>query len=277
MNGNSRNEYRFLALLATLIVAAAVLFVLLTNHLHYQFPPEDQKDLALLEQDSIMFGGEYVMLGTSPESTGEATDVEEPEQVEDVKPEPDIAGEDLRDAGEPAKQPKPVVTAKEESPMKVKEKPKEKEKPVKTGPATDENTVEKQEKVKRGVDAATENKVKNAFGKSSGTGNGKQGSPNGNNNTGALNGKPGIGGLDGYTLEYWGRPHSQWTGTVVVRVRVDTRGKIVEATCVGGTGGAYSHPSVRRYCEQETLKSRFSVPKSTTTEGIGTVTWRFVD
>ena len=84
--------------------------------------------------------------------------------------------------------------------MKVKEKPKEKEKPKKTGPATDEKPAEKQEQVKRGVDAATESKVKNAFGKSSGAGSGKQGSPNGNNPTGALSGKPGIGGLDGYTL-----------------------------------------------------------------------------
>lgn len=81
----------------------------------------------------------------------------------------------------------------------------------------------------------------------------------------------------GYTLEHWGRPHSQWTGTVVVKVRVNTHGRIIEAHCVGGTGGAYAHPSVRRYCEQETLKSAFSVRTNTTTEGVGTVTWRFVD
>ena len=272
-----RNEFRIVALLLTLIISAGGVLILVNSFLHYQYPPEDMKDLAALEQDSIMFGGEYVMLGTSPEAVGEEIDTEEPEQPQEVQPKPDVAGDDLADAGEPAKQPKPVVTAKQESPMKVKEKPKEKEKPKKTGPATDEKPAEKQEQVKRGVDAATESNVKNAFGKSSGAGSGKQGSPNGNNPSGALSGKPGIGGLDGYTLEYWGRPHSQWTGTVVVRVRVNTRGKIVEAKCVGGTGGAYSHPSVRRYCEQETLKSAFSVPKSTTTEGIGTVTWRFVD
>lgn len=265
------------ALMATMLVSVGIVAMLVYSSLHYQFPPENLKDLALLEQDTIMFGGEYVMLGNSPEATSEQINEQEPEQAEELQPQPKVQGEDLEDAGEPAKQTPPPVTAKEPSPMKVKEKPKEKEKPKKAGPAVDEKPAEKQEKVKRGTDAATDNKVKNAFGKSSGSGQGKQGSPNGNNDSGALQGKPGIGGLDGYTLEHWGRPHSQWTGTVVVRVRVNTRGKIVEATCVGGSGGAYAHPSVRRYCEQETLKSAFSVPKSTTTEGVGTVTWRFVD
>ena len=190
-----RNEYRLVALFATLIISAGILLIILNSYLHYQYPPEDMKDLAALEQDSIMFGGEYVMLGTSPEAVGEESDTEEPEQVEEVQPKPDVAGEDLNDAGEPAKQAKPVVTAKAESPMKVKEKPKEKEKPKKTGPATDEKPAEKQEQVKRGTDAATENKVKNAFGKASGSGSGKQGSPNGNSDSGALSGKPGTGVL----------------------------------------------------------------------------------
>ena len=168
-----RNEFRIVALLLTLIISAGGVLILVNSFLHYQYPPEDMKDLAALEQDSIMFGGEYVMLGTSPEAVGEEIDTEEPEQPQEVQPKPDVAGDDLADAGEPAKQPKPVVTAKQESPMKVKEKPKEKEKPKKTGPATDEKPAEKQEQVKRGVDAATESKVKNAFGKSSGAGSGK--------------------------------------------------------------------------------------------------------
>ena len=157
-----RNEFRIVALLLTLIISAGGVLILVNSFLHYQYPPEDMKDLAALEQDSIMFGGEYVMLGTSPEAVGEEIDTEEPEQPQEVQPKPDVAGDDLADAGEPAKQPKPVVTAKQESPMKVKEKPKEKEKPKKTGPATDEKPAEKQEQVKRGVDAATESKVKNA-------------------------------------------------------------------------------------------------------------------
>lgn len=271
---NNRNKNEMASALITLLLMAVVLCVLVFSHLHYQYPPENGKELqADLQQDSIMFGGEYVMLGNTPEpNPSEDMDNEQPEQAEEVAEKPSTEGEDLEDAGQPAKQPKPLVQSKQESPMKVKEKKVEKKQ--KTGPS--EEQIAQKEKEKRNKNAVN-SKIANAFGKSGGSGKGKQGSPDGNSSSGSLTGKPGIGGLVGYTLEYWGRPHSQWTGTVVVKVRVNTRGRIIEAHCVGGTGGAYAHPSVRRYCEQETLKSAFSVPKNTTTEGVGTVTWRFVD
>jgi outer membrane biosynthesis protein TonB len=273
----NKNKNEIIAIIATLLLHVVVLLILVFNSLHYQFPPKDANQLETqVQNEEIMFGGEYVMLGNTPEPTASnEMQSQSPEQADEVQQEPNIAGEDLEDAGEPAKQAKPTVTSKAESPMKIKEKP-EVVKPKKTGPASDDNVTSKTEKVKRGVDAATNSRVKGAFGKSSGNGSGKQGSPNGNSDSGALNGRPGIGGLVGYTLEYWGRPHSQWEGTVVIRVRVNTRGKVVEARCVGGTGGAYAHPSVRRDCEQESMKSAFSVPKNTTTEGIGTITWRFI-
>ena len=89
-------------------------------------------------------------------------------------------------------------------------------------------------------------------------------------------GKPDIGGLVGYTLEHWGRPHSYWTGSVTVRVRVNARGKVIEAKVHSGKGEAWSHNEVRRSCEQESLKSAFSVPKNTTQEGVGYITWTFI-
>ena len=273
MTDNNKNEIK--AFLLTLLVVLAMVLLLLFTGLHYEYPPRDM-DLVQLKQDSIMFGGEYVMLGNTPQPTeSEEMDAENPETATETAEQPSVEGDDLEDAGEPAKQAKPVVTAKEPSPMKVKEKPKE-EKPKKTGPATTQNETSKQEKVKNGTNAATENRVKNSFGKSAGSGSGKQGSPEGNASTGALSGKPGIGGLVGYTLEHWGRPHSRYTGSVTVRVRVDARGKITEATAISGSGEAWSHPEVRKSCETETLKSAFSVPKNTTTEAVGTVIWRFV-
>ena len=89
--------------------------------------------------------------------------------------------------------------------------------------------------------------------------------------------QPGISGLVGYTAEYWGRPHSKWTGKINVLVRVNPCGKVIEAHAVSGSGEAWSHPEVRRSCEQAALKSAFSVPKNRTTEGIGTITWRFIE
>ena len=275
MDNNRKNQIA--ALIITLLLALITVGILVSCGLHYEYPPKDM-NLVELKQDSTMFGGEYVMLGNTPETTeSEQMDTELPENAEEVDAEPDVAGDDLEDAGEPAKQTPPVVTAKQESPMKVKEKPKE-EKPKKTGPATETpKTTDKQTKVQRGKDAAPKNdRVKDAFGKSSGKGSGKQGSTSGNSNQGAATGKPGIGGLVGYTLEYWGRPHSRWTGSVTVRVRVNARGKVIEARAVSGKGEAWSHTEVRRSCEQESLKSAFSVPKNTTTEGVGNITWTFI-
>lgn len=272
-NNSRRNEIT--AALITLLLLVATLLVLVYTNLRYQWPPADM-EIAQLKQDSIMFGGEFVMLGNTPDPTeSDEMDSEAPNEADDVLQQPSVEGDDMDDAGPAAKKPKPVVTTPEESPMKVKEKPKE-EKKQKTGPTTDKKPDAKQEQVKRGTDAATNSRVKNAFGKSGGTGTGKQGSPDGNASHGALGGKPGLGGLVGYTLEYWGRPHSKWEGKVNVRVRVNTRGKVIEAKAVSGSGEAWAHPEVRRSCEEESLKSAFSVPKNTTTEGIGTITWRFI-
>ena len=162
---NRKNEIR--AFLLTLLVVLITVLLLLFTGMHYEYPPRDM-DLVQLKQDSIMFGGEYVMLGNTPQPTeSEEMDTENPETAEEVAEQPSVEGDDLEDAGEPAKQAKPLVTAKEPSPMKVKEKPKE-EKPKKTGPATTQNEASKQEKVKKGNDAATNNRVKNSFGKSQG-------------------------------------------------------------------------------------------------------------
>ena len=262
------------ALLTALLIALAIL-LMVSCHLRYQYPPEGV-DLSQLEQDSIMFGGEFVMLGNQLDpSESEQMDTESPTDAE-VAPEPNVEGDDLDDAGEPAHQAKPLVSAKDPSPMKVKEQPKT-EKPKKTGPATDTKPDPNKERVKRGQQTSDADKrTASAFGKSSGSGSGKQGSPNGNSTQGALSGKPGIGGLVGYTLEYWGRPHSYWTGSVTVRVRVNARGKVIEAKVHSGKGEAWSHNEVRRSCEQESLKSAFSVPKNTTQEGVGYITWTFI-
>ena len=68
-------------------------------------------------------------------------------------------------------------------------------------------------------------------------------------------------------------PNSKWSGRVVVRVTVNPRGQVTKANAVSATGDLASHPEVRRACEQAALKSSFSVPKNTMTEGIGTVTY----
>lgn len=276
MNENRNNK--IVALLATLLLSGSTVLVMVYTNLHYEFPPKDM-ELAQLQQDSIMFGGDYVMLGNMPDPTeSQEMDLETPAPTDAKADQPDVDGDDLEDAGEPQPKPtpKPLVTAKEESPMKVKDKPKE-DKNQKTGPTTAKKPDTKQEQVKRGKETANKtDRVADAFGKNTGKGAGKQGSPDGNAEQGERRGQPGISGLVGYTAEYWGRPHSKWVGKINVQVRVNTRGKVIEAHAVSGSGEAWSHPEVRRSCEKAALESAFSVPKNRTSEGIGTITWKFI-
>lgn len=281
------------ALLLTLLITGGTLALLLHFTLRYEQDP-NLPDLTQLAQDSILFGGEYVMLGNTMDLVqNDLMDQEsaDPSASPDEGDDPDIDADDLEDAGEANHKTPPVVTQKTESPHKVKEQPKETE-PKKSGPVKEnEKKVEKPKAQDRKAEAqetksknaeqksstsnATSNRVKNAFGNGNGSGGGQQGSASGNSNQGVLAGKPGISGLVGYTLDYWAKPvpNSKWSGRVTVRVTVNPRGQVIKANAVSATGDLASHPEVRRACEQAALKSRFSVPKNTMTEGIGTVTY----
>ena len=113
------------------------------------------------------------------------------------------------------------------------------------------------------------------FGTSGSTGSGKAGSPNGNSSSGALTGKPGIGGLGGYTLENWSRPSSSLEGTITIQVKVNARGNVVSASYASGTGAAAGNQAARSSCIAAARQSSFSVPKNTTTDAVGTITYRF--
>ncbi|MBR6283635.1 MAG: hypothetical protein IKR25_04995 [Muribaculaceae bacterium] len=288
---DSERKNQIAASVITLIILLLTLGLMVSCGLHYEWPPDEPTQVEL-KQDSILFGGEYVMLGNTPEpAESEQMDEPQPDTAEKMEPEPNVAGDDLEDAGEPAKQAPEPVTAKEPSPMKVKEKPKE-EKPKKTGPAVETpKPTEKQPKVKRAEESTPKptekqpntkrsdnatpktDRVKDAFGKSSGKGSGKQGSPDGNSDKGAVSGKPSIGGLEGYTLAHWETTHSQHYGSVVVKVNVAPNGQVKAAHAVSGSGAAWSDVALRRRCEAAALRCRFSVPKGRTTEGIGTITY----
>jgi outer membrane biosynthesis protein TonB len=289
-----RRKNSLWALLLTLLITVGTLALLLRFTLRYEQDP-NMPDLTQLAQDSILFGGDYVMLGNTMDNLqNEFMDQEAADQSASPEEgdEPDIDGDDMEDAGEVNQKTPPLVTQKTESPHKVKEPPKEAE-PKKSGPTKPNDKVVEKPKAKdkkaeaqetkskttteqkTSTSNATDNKVKNAFGNKGGNGGGQQGSPSGNSNQGVLAGKPGIGGLVGYTLDYWAKPipNSKWSGRVVVRVTVSPRGQVTKASAISATGDLASHPEVRRACEQAALKSRFSVPKNTMTEGIGTVTY----
>ena len=289
-----RRKHSLWALLLTLLLTVGTLALLLRFTLRYEQLP-DRPDLTQLAQDSILFGGDYVMLGNTLDNVqNDLMDEKsaEPSASPEQGDEPDIDADDLEDAGEANQKTPPLVTQKTESPHKVKEQPKEAE-PKKSGPVKEnEKKVEKPKAKDKKAEAqetkskntseqktptssAADNRVKNAFGSGKGQGGGQQGAASGNSSQGVLAGKPGVTGLAGYTLEYWAKPvpNSKWSGRVMVRVTVDPRGRVTSAKATGATGDLASHPEVRRACEQAALKSQFSVPKNTMTEGIGTVTY----
>jgi hypothetical protein len=288
-----RRKNSLWALLLTLLITVGTLALLLQYSLRYEQDP-NLPDLTQLAQDSILFGGEFVMLGNTLDNVqNDLMDQEasQPSASPEEGDDPDIDADDMEDAGEVNHKTPPLITQKAESPHKVKEQPKEAE-PKKSGPtkendkkvdkpkAKDNKAEAQQTKAKntseqKPTSNATSNRVKNAFGNGNGNGGGQQGSAGGNSNQGVLTGKPGITGLVGYTLDYWAKPvpNSKWSGRVNVKVTVSPRGNVIKATATGASGDLASHPEVRRACEEAALKSRFSVPKNTMTENIGTITY----
>lgn len=270
MKSNKNNT--LLAIIATLLFHVALVFILVTTHLYYSWPPKDQEELEKIPQQEIFFGGEYVQLGNVGDfydnSLADASTAEAAEQAD----EPVMPDNDIRNAGEANDRPKELVSSAEESPMKVAKKKQEDKKPQS---ATKSEQAE-QEKVKAEQEAQRkkiESRMK--FGNSSGSGSGKAGSPNGNSDSGARSGKPGIGGLGGYTLDYWTRPTSTVEGTIIISVKVNARGKVTSASYAGGSGSAAANVAARQSCIAAAKASSFSVPKNTTTDAVGTITYRF--
>lgn len=208
-----------------------------------------------MDDSEILFGGEYVMLG----------DIQEPASDEMAAPEPQTK-EKVSTAIETA-EPEDLITSKQESPMKV-EKPKEETKDK------DKKKKDKETKDAEKRNNAKAKEINSSVAKGFGTGKGKEGSTNGNSDKGATRGTPGY-NLAGRTAESWGRPSSPAEGTVVIRVRVNPKGKVTDATYVSGKGAANASMAVRESCRQASMNSRFSVATNRTTDQMGTITWRF--
>lgn len=251
---------RLLGIIATVILHALFVVTLVTAKLCYD-SSQNQEDV---KQEEILFGGDYVVLGDFDTPVNDAPGME---QVEQAVEQPAVSGEDIADAGPVGETPAPAVTSDAESPMKVQEE-------KNPGPSAEEIAAE-QERVRKQEEAKKKINKRVSFGKTDGTGQGTSGSPDGAVNARLASGAPGVSGLDGYTLSSWGKPSSSVNGVVRIRVRVNSRGKVIEAKYESGSGSAASNVTVRRSCEQAALKSQFSVPKNTTTEGVGVITWRF--
>lgn len=260
---NNPDKNKGLALAATVIFHVAVLLILVLSYLHYKDIPADDD---MVKQDITFFGGEYVMLGGNvlPQSDDlqAASSAQADEQAN--------TGDNADDAGVEGESATPALSTDMESPMQVDREAEQ------AGPT--EAELAEQERIRRRQEAErrTDRLVQGAFNNSSRQGSGSEGQPDGNSPTGARSGSPGVSGLSaGYTLERWGNPSSPVTGSVVIRVRVNSRGQVIEARCTGGSGTAASNNDVRHSCERAAMQSRFKVPTGTVGEAIGYITWNF--
>ena len=254
---------RIIAAIATAVIFIGVLLIVLSLYLTYTgdeprvWPPEDTSEL-LLE-------GEYVMAGDIPEPAHNE-DSPAPDAASDATP----PAEDLVDDGPAGETPTPVISSKQDSPMKVREEPK----PEKPGPTKEELEAREKERQQKEAAERISNRVNFGGAKAGKSTDGKSGSPNVNASSGALSGMPGT-NLKGRTLASWSKPAGNATGTIVVSVRVNRQGRVVSATYSSGTGAIASVSSARRSCEQAALKSRFSVDNDAPAEQTGTSTYRF--
>lgn len=265
-----RRKDKIYAILGTLLFHAAVLLCFVFSFL--KFPPDDVVDFPPAEENEIIFdeveelyaSGEFVRTGDNVEDMI-PTDEPAPSSVESKEPTQDAT--DLKNAGKPA-EPKQTVKSKRESPMKVQEKPK--------GPTKEEIEKEKaRQEAKRQQEARknAEDATKKAFG--GGKGKGTPGSANGNSDTGATTGQPGN-GVKGRSLEHWSSVSSRKTGEIVIRVKVNSQGKVVEAAyqASGSSGAAAADKAMRDRCVAQSLQCRFSVLEDSPVQS-GTITWRF--
>ena len=116
-----RRKNSFWALLLTLLITVGTLALLMRFTLRYEQDP-NLPDMTQLAQDSILFGGEFVMLGNTMDNVQNDIMDEEssdpsasPEQGDD----PDIEADDMEDAGAVAHKTPPLVTQNSESPQQV--------------------------------------------------------------------------------------------------------------------------------------------------------------
>ena len=255
-------------MLLTVVFHAAVAVLLLTLYLRYTPADQQERTWPPVDSSEVLFGGEYVMIGDTPEQA-ESSDAPAPSEVAEATPPAPLA-EAVENTGTPAPTPAPVISSERPSPAKVvKETPTEP-----TGPTKAE--IEAAERAKREEETRQKIASQMKFGSAGAgaSGQGKAGSPDGNSTTGVLSGTPGF-NLKGRSLASWQTPPSAPLGTITVRVSVNRQGQVTDASYQSGTGAAAANTTARDNCVRAARASRFSVDSDAPAIQTGTITYRF--
>lgn len=262
----TQRSARIWAIVATVAFHGVLLWLLLWLCLSYTPGQESERRWPPVDEDEILFGGEYVMVGDdpfNPSLNGEGM----PE--ESVVEETIVEGDDPVDAGVANAAPAPTLASNQPSSVKVNPTPVQKE-----GPTREEIEAAERERRERETAERVSQRVKFGSTTPSNSGSPKSGSQNGNASSGALSGTPGT-DLSGRTLASWAKPTGRSTGTIVIQVTVNRKGTVTQARYISGTGSIAADRAARTSCEQAALKSSFSVAENAPVAQVGRITYRF--
>lgn len=286
---DNENKNRLLAALLTLLIGGGIVTTLIVTKLNSASDSNDS-DINKITADIIDFGIEDEEFVEFEDMIAEAEGAEEldeqneqtmqettSEQITDQAPSQEAGQNELENQGTVNDPPLPPVSSSKESPMKVDKQPEKKIKPQSESKPDATETKKKGENTNTKTNNNTTNttppqnknvaEVANAFNKMN-SGNSTAENANGNNGTAGVTN---VSGLPGDYQGHFAKAPCPGPGTVVVKVSVSSTGQISNARVIGGT--LKNNKRACNICVGLALKSRFGVPKNTTVDREGTITY----
>ncbi len=268
-----RYSNRIYGIIGTLVFHGLLLLALLWGFLSYppkdgvEYPPVAEQLIEADELEPLYDAGDFVRTGDNLEMPT-PDDLTAPSN--ETAEEPTQPGRDADNRGE-AGNPAPPMASREPSPAKVKKE--------KKGPTKEELDAEKKrQEAKKQQEAkkTAEDATRRAFSRDNDAkGSGRAGQKDGNSENGSYVGLVGS-GVTGRSLEHWTTVRSTKTGKIVVRVTVDSEGRVTSASysARGSSGNVAADVAMRRRCEEASRKCQFSRIEGSK-PATGTIIWNF--
>lgn len=257
------------ALIAALIFLWLRLAYVHIYEQHGNWPPRHDGEVVFIQDNFFEVVEEMPVTAVADE---EAAAVENEIPADNASVPAPASGTDTHDNG-PAAEAPATTTAKEPSPVKAQPKP-----PTNVGPTQEEINARQEAEARRKSTAA----MNSAFNRPGGTDNtanngttpGDSGTPTGLSASINGTGSGTVGG--GWFMPSYAKVPSTVTGSIRMRVRIDSEGQVVEVAFQGGDPPAATDPELRRAVESEVRSRRFTRGASPApNEATAYITYRF--
>lgn len=254
MNKNAR----IIAAAGTLLAALLVVITLGVITLSYvpqttEWPPRHDGEVALMPPEEFI---EVIHEPPAPVHSS-AAPAKLPEKVKNTSTPAPASGHHTTDRGKAGDAPS-TVTSRQPSPVKEQVK----EQPVHAGPTKEEIEAQKQEEARRRASSATASAFNRAKGKnnteSKGREEGDSGAPNGRSQSVSGTGSGTVGG--GWSIPGYAKVPATVTGSIKMKVTVDSKGNAVKVAFQGGDAPAATDSRLRAAVEKEVRSRKFTRP-----------------